>query len=214
MRSNMYANFYESAHTFAMHTCHQMWRFPKTKHSGGERKQEPLALPLAVEPPAQRSEMADALTEALRTTKERVRAISQDIPAAQKRARRPHASVPVKARCPHTMASAQALYAMTGCMEDVAQAYARQKRVRAMVANPWLDEGFASACAGIDEAERERLLAPVTAEGLRAVAAARQYLVEHWLVQWVAHQHVTKRIAPTPAVAAQELVTPSAPLGL
>ena len=112
------------------------------------------------------------------------------------------------------MATAQVLYAMIGCIEDVAQAYVRQKRVRASVANPWLDEGFASACAGIEEAERERLLAPVTPEGLRAVAAARQYLVEHGLVQWVAHQSVTKGIAPTAAVAAQELVTPSAPLGL
>ena len=91
------------------------------------------------------------------------------------------------------MATAQVLYAMTGCMEDVAQAYVRQQRVRAIVANPWLDKGFASACAGIEEAERERLLAPVTPEGLRAVAAARQYLVEHGLVQWVAHQNVKQR---------------------
>ena len=58
------------------------------------------------------------------------------------------------------------------------------------------------------------LLHPVTPAGLRAVAAARQYLVEHGLVQWVAHQNLTKGIAPTAAVAAQELVTPSAPLGL
>ena len=54
------------------------------------------------------------------------------------------------------------------------------------------------------KAERQRLLALVTPEGLRAV----QYLVEHGLVQWVAHQNLTKRIAPTAAVAAQELATP------
>ena len=69
----MYDNVYESAHTFAMHTFHQMWRFPPATQSGSERKQTPLALPLAVEPTAQRSEMADALTEALRTTQELVR---------------------------------------------------------------------------------------------------------------------------------------------
>ena len=71
----MYANFFESAYTFAMHTCHQMRRFPPATQSGSECKQEPLALSLAVEPPAQRSQMADALTEALRTTQECVRAI-------------------------------------------------------------------------------------------------------------------------------------------
>ena len=61
---------------------------------------------------------------------------------------------------------------MTGCMEDVAQAYVRQKRVPGIVASPCLGEGFASACAGIDEAARQRLLPPVTAVGLPAVAAA------------------------------------------
>ena len=127
--------------------------------------------------------MADALTEALRTTKERVRSFSQEIRAAKKRARRPHTSVLVKAHGPRTMATTQALYAMPGCMEDVAQAYVRQKRVRASGANPWLGEGFASAYGGIEEAERERLLAPVRPEALRAVAGARRYLVEHGLVQ-------------------------------
>ena len=184
----MYAKFYESADTVAMHTCPQMWRFPPAAQSGSKCKQEPLALPLAVEPPAQRSKMADALTEALRTTQERARAISQENPAAQKRARRPHASLPVQRRFPRTMATVQILYAMIGGMEDAAQAYVRQKRVRASVANPWLDEGFAIACAGIEEAERERLLALVIPEGLRAVAAPRQYLVGHGLVQLVAHQ--------------------------
>ena len=77
-----------------------------------------------------------------------------------------------------------------------------------------MDEGFGTACAGIDEAQREVLLHPVTPAGLRAVAAARQYLVEHGLVQCVAHHNLTKGIAPTAAVAAQELVTPSVPLGL
>ena len=77
---------------------------------------------------------------------------------------------------------------MLACVDDVAQLNMRQKQIRVIVANSWLDEGFASACAGIHEAERQRLLAPVTPEGLRAVAAARQYLVEHRLVQCVAHQ--------------------------
>ena len=39
-----------------------------------------------MEPPAQRSKMADALTEALRTTQERVLAIAPEIRAVQKRA--------------------------------------------------------------------------------------------------------------------------------
>ena len=95
-----------------------------------------------------------------------------------------------------------------------AETSARQKRVRAICANPWLDEGFGTACAGIDEAQRQVLLNPVTPARLRAVAAARQYLVEHGLVQRVAHQNLTKGIAPSAAVAPQELMTPSAPLGL
>jgi len=85
------------------------------------------------------------------------------------------------------MATVQVLYATTGCIEDVAQAYVRQKQARAIVANPWLDEGFASACAGIDEAQRQVLLHPVTPAGLRAAPAARQYLVEHGIVQRVAY---------------------------
>ena len=40
-----------------------------------------------MEPPAQRSKMAEALMEALRTTQERVRATSQEIRAVQTRAR-------------------------------------------------------------------------------------------------------------------------------
>ena len=87
----MYAKFYESADTCAMHKFHQMWRLPLATLLGSDCKQEPLALPLAVEPPAQRSKMVDALTEALRTTQERARAIAQEIRAAQKRARRPRA---------------------------------------------------------------------------------------------------------------------------
>ena len=150
--------------------------------------------------------MSDALADALRSTQERVLAISLQIRAAQRIARRTHARVLLKTRCPHTMATAQVLYAMTGCNDKVAQAYVRQKRVRAICTNPWLDKGFGTACAGIDEAQREVLLHPSTPAGLRAVAAARQYLVEHGLVQWVAHQNLTKRIAA--AVAAQELVTP------
>ena len=100
-------------------------------------------------------------------------------------------------------------YAMTGCIDDIAQAYVRHKRVRAIAANPWLDEGFGIACAGFDEAKRQVfLLHPVAPAGLRAVAAARQYLVEQGLAQRVAHQNLTKGIALTAAVAAQDLVTP------
>ena len=112
------------------------------------------------------------------------------------------------------MATAQVLHAMIGSSDKVAQAYVRQKRVRAICANPCLDEGFGTTCAGVGEAQSQVLLHPVTPAGLRAVATARKYLVEHGLVQWVAHQNLTKGIAPTAAVAAQELVTPSAPLGL
>ena len=72
----MYANLYESADTFAMHTFLQMRRFPPATQNGSKRKQEPLALPSAVEPRAHRSEMADALAEALRSAQERVLAIS------------------------------------------------------------------------------------------------------------------------------------------
>ena len=125
------------------------------------------------------SQMSDALADALRTTQERVLAISLQIRAAQRSARRTHAGVPVKTRCPDTMATAQILNAMTGCIDKVAQAYARHKQVRAISANPWLDEGFGTACAGIHEAERQVLLDRVTSQGLRAVATTRQYLVEH-----------------------------------
>ena len=58
---------------------------------------------------------------------------------------------------------------------------------------PCLGEGFASACAGIDEAARRRVLPPVTAVGLPAVAAAWQHLVEHGLVQRVPLSKRAKR---------------------
>ena len=72
----MYANFYESADTFAMRTFRHLWHFPPATQNGSKRKQEPLALPSAVKPHANCSEMADALAEALRTAQERVLAIS------------------------------------------------------------------------------------------------------------------------------------------
>ena len=168
----MYANLYESFDTFAMHTFLYMRRVPPAMQNGSKSKKEPLALPLAVEPRAHRSEMADALAEALRSTQERALAISHQIRAAQKRSRRAHARVPVKSRGPRTIATAQVVYAMAGCMEDAAQAYVRQKRVPGLCASPCLSEGSASARAGIAEAARQRLLPPVTAVGLPAVAAA------------------------------------------
>ena len=121
-----------------------------------------------------------------------------------------HARVLLKTRCPRTMVIAQVLYATTGCNDKVAQAYARQKRVRAICANPWLDEGFGTACAGIDEAQRQVLLHPATPASIRAVAAARQYLLEHGLVQWVAHHNLTKGIA----VGAARLGDPLGATGL
>jgi hypothetical protein len=68
----MCAILYESAVTLAMHTFLQMRRFPQTIQHASKRKQEPLALPSAVVPRANHSEMADALAEALRSTQERV----------------------------------------------------------------------------------------------------------------------------------------------
>ena len=133
--------------------------------NGIKRKQEPLALLLALEPRAHRSEMADALAEALRSTHERVLAISHQIRAAQKRSRRARARARIQRRCPRTIATAQVVYAMTGRMEDVAQAETNSS----YVASFCLGEGFASACAGNDEGARQRLLPPVTAVGLPAV---------------------------------------------
>ena len=97
-----------------------------------------------------------------------------------------------RTRCPHTMATAQALYALTGCTDGIANAYAQQKRARATAANPWWDEGFASACAGLNEASRHRSRAPVAPGGVRAMAVTRLFLAQHGLVHWVGHQNVSK----------------------
>ena len=51
------------------------------------------------------------------------------------------------------MATAQVLYAMVGCIDYVAQAYVRQNEFELLLQNPWLDEGFGTARAGIHEAE-------------------------------------------------------------
>ena len=155
--------------------------------------------------------MSDALRNALGSTRKRLLEISAQVRAAERRAQPAEARVSQKKRCPHTLAAAQAVYVLAGGDADVAQAYVDQKRARSTASHPWTDEGFASACAALDEADRDRVLAPETPEGVRAVAAAREFLSQHTLVQWVGQQNLTKGIAPTAAVAVQQLVTPSAP---
>jgi len=103
------------------------------------------------------------------------------------------------------------VYVLSGDDQVVVGLHVSQKRRRSADRNPWADEGFAAACAALTEADRRSLLSPSTPAAERALAAAREFLSQHALPQWVGEQNATKGLAPTSAAAVHQIGTPSAP---
>ena len=109
------------------------------------------------------------------------------------------------------MAAALAVYVLAGDDKEVACMYVSQKRHRSAADNPWEDEGFATACAALTEADRDSLLSASTPAAGRTLAAAREFLSQQALPQWFGEQNATKGLAPTSATAVHQIGTPSAP---
>ena len=67
----------------------------------------------------------------------------------------------------------------------------------ANIAMAGLDEGFAIARAGTDEAHCQHLLPALATESCGMLAGEQQHLVEHGFVQWVLSKVRQKPIAHT-----------------
>jgi len=151
------------------------------------------------------------LRKSLAATRKALRETAAQHRQAEHDARLPHALPLRKTRCPHTMAAALAVYVLAGDDKEVACMYVSQKQRRSAADNPWEDEGFATACAALTEADRDSLLSASTPAAGRTLAAAREFLSQHALFQSVGQQNTKKGLAPTGSAAMHKVETPSAP---
>ena len=144
--------------------------------------------------------MEDALLQEKSQVDARLKAVRGEIRAAKRARAEPLARPRTRnglERCTFLLHAALVIWALRGDGDLAAQFVAQWRRRGDNDTPAWTKAAIVEKGEALEAAAKAELFAPTTARGQRALAAARKFLAEVQLQDWVRQQNADKGLAPS-----------------